>query len=89
MGGLGSLLYSRVHSADVTGVLVIALFLGDRDLIEEIAAAGTLNHGGAAARRHDESRQLSARTMALAAFCKPGGVKRRRRSSWGTDRPIA
>jgi len=42
MGGLGSLLYSRVHSADVTGVLVIAPFLGDRDLIEEIAAAGTL-----------------------------------------------
>jgi pimeloyl-ACP methyl ester carboxylesterase len=42
MGGLGSLLYSRVHSAEVTGVLAIAPFLGDRDLIEEIAAAGQL-----------------------------------------------
>jgi pimeloyl-ACP methyl ester carboxylesterase len=42
MGGLGSLLYSRTHSAEVTGVLAIAPFLGDEDLIEEIAAAGGL-----------------------------------------------
>jgi pimeloyl-ACP methyl ester carboxylesterase len=42
MGGLGSLLYSRVHSAEVTGVLAIAPFLGDEDLIDEIAAAGGL-----------------------------------------------
>ena len=42
MGGLGSLLYSRAHSAEVTGVLAIAPFLGDKDLIEEIAAAGGL-----------------------------------------------
>jgi pimeloyl-ACP methyl ester carboxylesterase len=42
MGGLGSLLFSRAHSADVTGVLAIAPFLGDKDLIEEIAAAGGL-----------------------------------------------
>jgi pimeloyl-ACP methyl ester carboxylesterase len=42
MGGLGSLLYSRAHSAEVTGVLAIAPFLGDEDLIEEIAAAGGL-----------------------------------------------
>jgi hypothetical protein len=31
MGGLGSLLYSRMHSAEVTGVLAIAPFLGDKD----------------------------------------------------------
>ncbi len=43
MGGLGSLLYSRMHSAEVTGVLAIAPFLGDQDLIEEIAAAGGLS----------------------------------------------
>jgi pimeloyl-ACP methyl ester carboxylesterase len=42
MGGLGSLLYSRMHSAEVTGVLAIAPFLGDKDLIEEITAAGGL-----------------------------------------------
>ena len=44
MGGLGSLLYSYAHSADITGVLLIAPFLGDRKLIEEIAAAGGLEH---------------------------------------------
>ena len=44
MGGLGSLLYSRMHSAEVTGVLAIAPFLGDKDLIEEIAEAGELKH---------------------------------------------
>lgn len=42
MGGLGSLLYSHEHSAAVTGVLAIAPFLGDKDLIEEITAAGGL-----------------------------------------------
>ncbi len=42
MGGLGSLLDSRAHSDQVTGVLAIAPFLGDRPLIEEIAAAGGL-----------------------------------------------
>ena len=42
MGGLGSLLYSRAHAAEVTGVLAIAPFLGDNDLIEQIAAAGGL-----------------------------------------------
>jgi pimeloyl-ACP methyl ester carboxylesterase len=42
MGGLGSLLYSRDHSAELTGVLAIAPFLGDQDVIEEIATAGGL-----------------------------------------------
>jgi len=42
MGGFGSLFYSRAHAADITGVLAIAPFLGDRDLIEEITAAGGL-----------------------------------------------
>ncbi len=42
MGGFGSLFYSRAHTADVTGVLSIAPFLGDRDVISEIAKAGGL-----------------------------------------------
>lgn len=42
MGGLGSLLYSHAHTSGVTGVLTIAPFLGDQDVIEEIAAAGGL-----------------------------------------------
>lgn len=42
MGGFGSLFYTRAHTADISGVLAIAPFLGDRDVIEEITAAGGL-----------------------------------------------
>jgi pimeloyl-ACP methyl ester carboxylesterase len=42
MGGFGSLFYARAHTADVTGVLAIAPFLGKRTLIEEITQAGGL-----------------------------------------------
>ncbi|MDP3153332.1 MAG: alpha/beta hydrolase-fold protein [Archangium sp.] len=42
MGGMGTLLYSREHAADVNGVLLLAPFLGDRSLSEEIRAAGGL-----------------------------------------------
>lgn len=42
MGGFGSLFYARDHAADITGVLAIAPFLGEKELIAEIAAAGGL-----------------------------------------------
>jgi pimeloyl-ACP methyl ester carboxylesterase len=42
MGGMGTLLYSHEHASDVTGVLLLAPFLGDRSLSEEIRAAGGL-----------------------------------------------
>jgi pimeloyl-ACP methyl ester carboxylesterase len=44
MGGFGSLFYSRVHTTDIKGVLAIAPYLGDEDLIDEIAAAGGLKN---------------------------------------------
>lgn len=44
MGGFGSLFYGHAHTENVTGVLAIAPFLGDKDLIAEIAAAGGLKH---------------------------------------------
>ena len=42
MGGFGALFYTHAHTADISGVLAIAPFLGDRDVIEEITAAGGL-----------------------------------------------
>jgi pimeloyl-ACP methyl ester carboxylesterase len=42
MGGFGSLFYSRVHPSEVTGVLALSPFLGDRDLIDEVYAQGGL-----------------------------------------------
>jgi pimeloyl-ACP methyl ester carboxylesterase len=44
MGGFGSLFYSRAHADEITGVLAIAPFLGDRDVIEEIVKAGGLKN---------------------------------------------
>ncbi len=43
MGGLGTLLYARQRPVgEITGVLALAPFLGDRDLLDEIAAQGGL-----------------------------------------------
>jgi pimeloyl-ACP methyl ester carboxylesterase len=42
MGGFGALFYTHAHTSDISGVLAIAPFLGDRDVIEEIANSGGL-----------------------------------------------
>lgn len=43
MGGFGTLFYARQRPADVTGVLALAPYLGDKDLIEEVHKAGGLD----------------------------------------------
>lgn len=40
LGGLGTLLYLRDHAEDLSGVLAIAPFLGEDEVIDEIIAAG-------------------------------------------------
>jgi pimeloyl-ACP methyl ester carboxylesterase len=42
IGGLGSLLYLRDHSEEVAGAMLIAPYLGEPEVIEEVAAAGGL-----------------------------------------------
>jgi pimeloyl-ACP methyl ester carboxylesterase len=44
MGGLGALLYVRAYPEDITGVVALAPFLGDPDVITEIRAAGGVHH---------------------------------------------
>jgi pimeloyl-ACP methyl ester carboxylesterase len=44
MGGLGALLYVRDYPDDITGVVALAPFLGDTDVITEIRAAGGVQH---------------------------------------------
>lgn len=44
MGGLGSLLYANDFPSDVDGVILLAPFLGDRCIVEEIRAAGGLEN---------------------------------------------
>jgi pimeloyl-ACP methyl ester carboxylesterase len=40
LGGLGSLLYAREHPEDVDGLVLLAPYLGEKDLIEEVARTG-------------------------------------------------
>ncbi|MGH8442522.1 MAG: alpha/beta hydrolase-fold protein [Nevskiaceae bacterium] len=40
MGGAGTLLYERAHPGQLTGLLLMAPFLGDDELLEEVRAAG-------------------------------------------------
>jgi pimeloyl-ACP methyl ester carboxylesterase len=42
MGGMGTVFYSRAHTAEVTGVLALAPYLGEDELIDEIRAQGGL-----------------------------------------------
>jgi pimeloyl-ACP methyl ester carboxylesterase len=60
MGGFGTLFYSRQHREDVTGVLALAPYLGDKDLIKEIHEAGGLQKWSAPApvtKMNDENYQ--------------------------------
>lgn len=40
LGGFGSLLYTKDHPGEIAGIVAIAPFLGERELTDEIAAAG-------------------------------------------------
>ena len=42
MGGLGSLLYAREQKMKIKGIILLAPFLGDRPIIEEIKGVGGL-----------------------------------------------
>ncbi len=42
MGGLGALLYASAHAEQIDGLILLAPFLGDEELIDEIDAAGGL-----------------------------------------------
>lgn len=57
MGGFGALFYARAHPEQITGVLAIAPYLGDRELIAEIQAAGGLAHWPAPPRVNELSRE--------------------------------
>ena len=42
LGGFGTLYYARAHAAEIAGVLALAPYLGERDVIDEIYAQGGL-----------------------------------------------
>jgi len=40
MGGLGAIWYDRTHPGDVDGLILLAPYLGDRAIVDEVEAAG-------------------------------------------------
>ncbi len=42
LGGYGSISYARLHPEDITGVILLGPFLGDRKIIQEIRESGGL-----------------------------------------------
>lgn len=40
LGGMGSLMYDRAHPGEADGIVLLAPYLGERPLLDEIAAAG-------------------------------------------------
>ena len=43
LGGYGSISYARTHPDDITGIVLLGPFLGDKELINEIKQAGGLS----------------------------------------------
>lgn len=44
LGGMGALMYDRAHPGDIDGLVLLAPYLGERPLLDEIVAAGGLAH---------------------------------------------
>ena len=63
MGGFGSLFYGHAHTADITGVVAIAPFLGDQPVIKEISDAGGLEKWHAPERADTMNRDNYQREM--------------------------
>lgn len=57
MGGLGSLLYELEQPGDIDGICLVAPFLGDEPIIEEIRAAGGVRSWSPGAYDPDEDYQ--------------------------------
>lgn len=44
LGGMGALLYGTTYPCDVDGIVLLAPFLGDRRMLDEVRSAGGLGH---------------------------------------------
>jgi len=42
MGGMGAIWYDRTHPGDVDGLILLAPYLGDKQIVDEVEAAGGL-----------------------------------------------
>ncbi len=70
MGGLGALLYEKEHPGEAQGLVLLAPFVGDKDLIREIVAAGGIASWNPGAIAPDDWQRE------LWAWIKSGGLAR-------------
>ena len=71
LGGMGSLIYTREHAADIEGVILLAPFLGARGTIAEVVHAGGLARWQPSAIEPDDDER---RLLAWIKACQPAGV---------------
>jgi pimeloyl-ACP methyl ester carboxylesterase len=88
MGGLGALLYAKEHPDTIKGIFVLAPFLGDKDVIQEISHAGGLAKWTPvkSVSADDYQRQL---WMWLKGYVEPKKEMPRLVIGWGKDDKFA
>ena len=59
LGGLGALLYARAHPTRITGLTLLAPFIGSRGLIAQVERAGGIGHWRPAVIETDEQQVLA------------------------------
>lgn len=88
MGGLGALLYARAHPEEVAGLVVLAPYLGEEKVIEEIAAAGGLAAWQPPAEPDPDDFQRDVWTW-LKGYAEPGAGRPPLVVGWGDDDDLA
>jgi pimeloyl-ACP methyl ester carboxylesterase len=73
MGGLGAILYDTAYPGDVTGICVMAPYLGEGSVLEEIRRAGGLTRWQPDAAGADPDREIWRQLKAYAAREKSAG----------------
>jgi len=74
MGGLGAMMYDAAYPEEVTGICVLAPYLGEGSILEEIAGAGGLaKWQPGALRGHEVEREIWQKLASYAAGKKSAG----------------
>lgn len=73
MGGLGAILYDTTYPGDVTGLCLLAPYLGEKAILEDISKAGGLARWHPDAGDNDQERDIWLRLNSYAAQDKNAG----------------
>jgi pimeloyl-ACP methyl ester carboxylesterase len=79
MGGVGVTLYEHEHPGELSGLLLLAPYMGEGSVIKEIAAAGGVANWEPGARPTEVNRENSAREQwrVVKSWSRDGALRRR------------